>query len=172
MDMCTEETMQESSYLKGRDDLIDSMKKVPFLRSYEDKFLRNILELSKLRRYCPKEVITREGEFDCWLYVILKGEVKVIKNEEEIAVLNARGGTFGELSVIDGEARSASVYAATDTTCLAIDGSFIDRLDPQDKTEFEAVYYRLLSEILAHRLRITSKELSRLKQEMEFLNQL
>jgi len=162
--------MQESSYLKGRDDIMASLKKIPFLKSYEDRFLRNILELSKLRRYDVNEPITREGEYDCWLYVILKGQVRIIKDEEEIARLDAQGGTFGELAVIDGEPRSASVYALTDTTCLAIDGSFVDRLEPKEKVEFEAVYYRLLSEILAHRLRFTSAELSRLKQDMEFLN--
>lgn len=52
--------MLESQYLTGRDDLLDTIKKIPFLRSYEDKFLRKILELSKLRRYGPGEVITRE----------------------------------------------------------------------------------------------------------------
>jgi CRP/FNR family cyclic AMP-dependent transcriptional regulator len=162
--------MQESSYLKGRDDLIENLKKVSFLKSYEDKFLKNILELSKLRRYGPDEVITREGEYDCWLYVLLKGEIKISKSEEEIARLDTLGETFGELSVIDGEARSATVHAATDTTCLAIDGSFLDRLEPEDKKEFEAVYYRLIAEILAHRLRITSRELSRMKQEVELLS--
>ena len=42
--------MQESSYLKERHDLIEKLKSIPFLKSYEDKFLRNILELSKLRK--------------------------------------------------------------------------------------------------------------------------
>lgn len=165
-----EDNVQESSYLKGRHDLIEKLKSIPFLKSYEDKFLRNILELSKLRKYGPDEIITREGEYDCWLYVLLHGEVKILKNNEEIARLSALGDTFGELAVIDGEARSATVHAATKTSCLAIDGSFLDRLDQQEKKEFEAVYYRLICEILAHRLRITSKELSRLKQEKEFLN--
>ncbi len=165
--------MKESPYLKGRDDLIETLKKVPFLNSYADKFLRKILELSKLRRYQADEVITRQGEYDCWLYVILAGEVKVVKNEEEIARLDAQGGTFGELSVIDGEARSASVFAVSDnTTCLAIDGAFLDRLENDDRTEFEAVYYRLIAEILAHRLRTTSTEFSRLKQALEFLNKI
>jgi CRP-like cAMP-binding protein len=159
--------MQETPYLKGRDDLIDNLKKIPFLELYEDKFLQKILQLSKIRIYTPNEVITRQGDYDCWLYVILKGEVKIMRNEEEIARLNAQMGTFGELAVIDGEARSASVYAVTDTTCLAIDGSFLDRLEKQEKIEFEAVYYRLLSVILANRLRTTSEELSHLKQEIE-----
>jgi hypothetical protein len=46
----------------------------------------------------------------------------------------------------------------------------LDRLDPWERTDFEAVYYRLLAEILAHRLRITSSELSRVKQNLEFIN--
>jgi CRP/FNR family transcriptional regulator, cyclic AMP receptor protein len=162
--------MQETPYLKGRDDLIDSLKKIPFLESYEDDLLKNILQLSKIRRYSPNEVITHQGDYDCWLYVILKGEVRIVRNEEEIARLNAQGGTFGELAVIDGEARSASVYAVTDTACLAIDGSFMDRLEKQEKIEFEAVYYRLLSVILANRLRTTSEELSHLKQKIEITN--
>ena len=158
--------MQETQYLTGRDDLIDTLKKVPFLEPHEDKFLKQILQLSKIRMYSPNEVITHQGDYYCWLYVILKGEVKIIRNEEEIARLDAQMGTFGELAVIDGEARSASVYAVTDTTCLAIDGSFLDRLEQQEKIEFEAVYYRLLTVILANRLRTTSEELSHLKQEM------
>lgn len=163
--------MQESSYLKGRDDLIESLKKVPFLRSYADRFLKKILELSKLRRYLADEIITRQGEYDSWLYVILTGEVRVVRDEEEIARLDAKGGTFGELAMIDGKARSASVYATVDnTTCLAIDGAFLDRLEQHDRMEFEAVYYRLLAEILAHRLRSTSSELSRTKQVLEFLD--
>lgn len=163
--------MQESSYLNGRDDLIETLKKVSFLRSYADRFLKKILELSKLRRYRSDEIITRQGEYDSWLYVILSGEVRVVRDEEEIARLDAKGGTFGELAMIDGEARSASVYAAVDhTTCLAIDGAFLERLDRRDRMEFEAVYYRLLAEILAHRLRATSSELSRTKQVLEFLN--
>lgn len=163
--------MQESPYLKSREDLFETLKKVPFLSSYEDKFLRKILELSKLRRYKAGEIITRQGEYDTWLYVILSGEVKVVKDEEEIARLDEQGGTFGELAMIDGEARSASVYAIIEnTTCLAIDGALLDRLDPWERTEFEAVYYRLLAEVLAHRLRTTSSELSHLKQVVEFLN--
>ena len=166
----TGDNMRESSYLKGRDDLIESLRKIPLMESYEDKILGNILELSKLRIYGPEEIIAREGEYDCWLYVILKGEVMISKNKEGIARLGTPGDTFGELAVLDGEARSATVHAATDTTCLAIDSSFLERLEPLEKKNFEAVYYLLISEIIAKRLRETSNELSRLKQEMKLLS--
>ena len=83
--------MRESPYLKNRDDLIGTLRKIPFLSSYEIKFLRKILELSKLRIYGADEIITRQGEYDTWLYVILSGEVRVVKDEEEIARLDAQG---------------------------------------------------------------------------------
>jgi CRP/FNR family transcriptional regulator, cyclic AMP receptor protein len=159
--------MQETLYLTGREDLIDTLKKISFLEPHEDKFLKQILQLSKIHRYNADVVITLQGDYDCWLYVILKGEVKVVRNEIEMDRLNAQDDIFGELAVINEKARSASVYAVTDTTCLAIDGSFLDRLEPHDKVLFEASYYRLLSVILAHRLRITSEELSYLKQAQE-----
>ena len=121
--------MQESSYLKGHHDLIEQIKGIPFLKSYEDKFLRNILELSKLRKYETDEIITREGEYDCWLYVILKGEVKIFKNEEEIARLSTLGDTFGELATAQARLsdaktpaprRGAATFAATDAEMLAL----------------------------------------------------
>jgi len=159
--------MEESAYLKGRRDLIDIIKKIPFLQSYEEKYLLNILNLSKIRKYDMGEVIAKEGEFDSWFYIILSGEVQIMKNSREIARLDFRGGTFGELAVIDGKQRSASVIATMDTSCLAIDGSFLDRLSYHDKPQFEAVYYRLISEELAHRLRKTSEELSLIKQDLK-----
>lgn len=161
--------MKETAYFTGRTDLLDVLKKISFLKPYEEKYLIDILDLSKLRKYSAGEIITREGEYDCRLYVILSGGVRVTKHDKEIATLDVDGGTFGELSVIDGKARSASVYAVSDTTCLAIDMSFIDRMSPDDRKSFDAIYYRALSEILANRLRTTSNELSQVKEEFEDL---
>jgi CRP-like cAMP-binding protein len=157
--------MEESAYLKGRSDLIGIVKKIPFLHSYEEKYLTNILNLSKVRKYKAGEVIAKEGEFDSWFYLILSGEVKVVKRETEIARLDSEGGTFGEMAVLEGMSRSASVIAIKDTSCLAIDGAFLDRLAPEDRPDFESVYYRLISEELAYRLRKTSEELSLLKKD-------
>jgi CRP/FNR family transcriptional regulator, cyclic AMP receptor protein len=158
--------MEESAYLKDRHDLVDIVKKIPFLNSYDEKYLVNILNFSKLRKYNAGEVIAKENEFDSWFYIILSGEVMVIKHGTEIARLDSQGGTFGEMAVIEGTPRSASIVAIKDTNCLAIDGAFLGRLAPEDRPKFEAVYYRILSEELAHRLRATSEELSLLKKKL------
>lgn len=161
--------MEESSYLKNREYLIDKFQKVPFLRSINREYLEGILNLSKIRKYEPDELITKEGDYDCWFYVIISGAVKVIKHDKEIARLENCGDTFGELSVIDGEARSASVFAVMETVCLAVDGSFLDRVTPEQQNAVYSIFYRLLAEILSDRLRTTSNELVQVKEELERL---
>ena len=151
--------MEESGYLENRKDLLEKFKKFPFLSAIEDDFLEEMLRLSKMRRYKDKEVITREGEYDCYMFIIITGGVRILKAGNEIAIICHQGDTFGELAIIDGETRCATVEAQGDTICLAIDAAFIDRLKPQKKAQFSAAFYKLLAEILANRLRQTDENL-------------
>ena len=159
--------MQESPYLQGGGNLIEKFQKLPFLESFDLKHTKNVLELSKIRRYQGGELITPEGSFDCWIYIILSGEVEVLKQGKEIAIFNHVGDTFGELSVIDGEARSASVHALKETVCLAVDASFLERVKPEDRVAFYSIFYRLFAEVITQRLRATSDELVQVKKELE-----
>ncbi|HUT42696.1 MAG TPA: cyclic nucleotide-binding domain-containing protein [Desulfobacterales bacterium] len=161
--------MEESSYLKNREHLITKFHKIPFLQSINKEYLSEILDLSKIRRYEPDELITKEGDYDRWIYVIISGAVKVIKSDNEIARFENCGDTFGEMEVINGEARSASVFADTETVCLAIDGSFLDRVSPENQNAIFSIFYRLLAEILSERLRTTNNELVQVKEELKRL---
>lgn len=158
--------MDESDYLIDKNGLFDRFKKFPFLNSIADKHLETMLHLSKMRKYYADEPITREGEYDCYMYIIITGQVRIMKQGEQIARLRKQGDTFGELAIIDGKSRSASVIADIDSIMLAIDVSFIDRIDPQEKHEFCAVFYKYLAEILAHRLRETNEDLVEEKEEI------
>ncbi|MBI5186225.1 MAG: cyclic nucleotide-binding domain-containing protein [Nitrospinae bacterium] len=164
--------MQESPYLKERGDMVNKFKKIPFFKAVHENFIKRILSLSKIRTYDPGETIAREGELDSWVYVIIDGEVRVVKHGKEIARMDYnKSGTFGELAAIDGEARSASVIAVTRTVCLATDATFLSGVTPQERDAFFSVFYRLLAEVLASRLRSTDEELIRLKDELERLKQ-
>ena len=107
--------MQETPYLKDRSDLIEIIRKIPFLRSYSDMQLLDILSLSKMRKFAPGERITREGELDSWLYIILSGEVIISNLGTAIAMISSPGSTIGEMAIVDGEPRSASVDATAET---------------------------------------------------------
>jgi small-conductance mechanosensitive channel/CRP-like cAMP-binding protein len=71
------------------------------------------------------EIITRQDSAAHWLYVLTKGEVEVrIRGEGGVEKLVTRMGApnvFGEMGVMTGERRTASVIAATEVECYRID---------------------------------------------------
>ena len=71
------------------------------------------------------EIITRQDSAAHWLYVLTKGEVEVrIRGEGGVEKLVTRMGgpnVFGEMGVMTGERRTASVVAATEIECYRID---------------------------------------------------
>ncbi len=69
------------------------------------------------------DVIVPEGEEGLGFYFISDGRVKVLRNGEEIAALGA-GDFFGEVSLLEGTVRNASVVADGTTTCIGILRSF------------------------------------------------
>jgi small-conductance mechanosensitive channel/CRP-like cAMP-binding protein len=71
------------------------------------------------------EIITRQDSAAHWLYVLTKGEVEVrLRAEHGVEKLVTRMGApnvFGEMGVMTGERRTASVIAATEVECYRID---------------------------------------------------
>lgn len=162
--------MQESPYLEGHGFLVDKLQRLPFLGSLSEKYLKQILRLSKIRTFESGEIITPEGAYDNWVYILFSGAVRVVKNGKEIARIEEIGGTFGELAAIDGKARSASVEAIGATVCLAIDTSFMsEAAEPLDQALFVSVIYHLFTQVIAQRLRTTNEELVRVRSELDRL---
>lgn len=157
--------MIESDYLRDNISYVERLRKMPYLADFSEKDLKGILELSKIRKYDPGEVILEEGSYDCWIYFLISGKIKVAKHNESLSILRRTGDVFGEMGIIDGSPRSASVSAIDETVCLATDSSFIDRLTGEDKIAFSCILYRVFSEILANRLRLTSEELIMAKED-------
>ena len=65
-------------------------------------------------------LIFNEGEIGQCMYVIFKGEVKIHKGGVVVAILKEKD-LFGEMSLLDTEARSASATTITDTLLLKLD---------------------------------------------------
>ena len=161
--------MIESEYLKDNLKYVEKLKKIPSFEDFSYKDLKGILEMSKLRQYEPGEAILKEGGYDSWIFFLISGKIKVVKNDESLSILKRTGDVFGEMGIIDASPRSASIYAVDKTVCLATDASYIDRLSGNDRFIFSSILYRIFSQILADRLRMTSEELIKAKEEIEKL---
>jgi CRP-like cAMP-binding protein len=77
------------------------------------------------------EAVTREGESDDGLFMLVSGQgsVRIGANGEtrEVAQLTP-GQFFGEMSLMTGEARTASVVAATDLVCYRLEKAAFQRV--------------------------------------------
>lgn len=77
------------------------------------------------------EVITRQGAQAHWLYLLDEGEasVRVSDGTTEREVARLQGGSlFGEMSLLTGEPRSATVIAETDVECYRLDKDTFQRV--------------------------------------------
>ncbi|TMH33203.1 MAG: mechanosensitive ion channel [Betaproteobacteria bacterium] len=86
-------------------------------------------ELGERLQYAPfarGDVITKQGNIAHWLYIIMFGEVEVRYEPpnaapQTLSTLRA-GQFFGEMALLTGDARSATVVAKTDVECYRLDG--------------------------------------------------
>ena len=159
--------MLETKYLQDNVKNIQLLMTIPGLHNFEAQKLGGLLRLSKIRTYFEGEVIMRQGDEDPWLYFMLSGSVKIEKDEVEIARLKKPGEIFGEMRIITGQSRSASIFALEKTMCLAVDTSAKDRLQNQDeRTELLLFLFKIFSEYTSARLRLTNEELIKCKKQL------
>src|SRR3954468_9680705 len=91
---------------------------------------RNQIALSaRMAVYGGGETIVREGEEGQSMFIVLSGEVRVVlePNRDEVARIQ-RGGYFGEMSLLTGEPRSATVLAIGDVVVVEIAADLFRRL--------------------------------------------
>nr|MBA3499871.1 cyclic nucleotide-binding domain-containing protein [Deltaproteobacteria bacterium] len=103
---------------------IDALATVDLFRGLTDDVRREIADHLVFTPFAAGEAVCREGDTDDGLYMIVKGDaivrIGVAAEEREVARLTA-GQFFGEMSLMTGEARTATVVAATDLLCYRID---------------------------------------------------
>jgi CRP-like cAMP-binding protein len=150
--------MIESSYLAAKDSVVAKFLELPIFEAVEGSRIQRIIGLCKIRQYDSGEDIIVEGACDQWMYILISGEVAVLKGDVELGALRRFGDVFGEMGVIDGSPRSATVRARKKAMCLALNSSNLDRLDQEDQIFFHAVIFRSLAEDLAERLRRMNEE--------------
>jgi putative ABC transport system ATP-binding protein len=91
--------------------ICEFLKGVEAFKNLTPTELTHVAERMTRRHYLPDEVVIREGDVGHELFLISDGEVKVERGGSEVARL-AAGDFFGELALLSGQPRNATVVAS------------------------------------------------------------
>ena len=123
---------------------------VDFLSELEGATLEHLAEMSRTALYAPGELILRTGEPGDEMFIIRHGETAILiegpdRKMVEVARLGP-GQFFGEMSLLAGEPRSATVQATSPCELLVIGKAAFGRILMESPTLAERV-----SQIVTHR---------------------
>jgi len=107
-------------FLSRRPDRIDWLKKVPLFSGLSGRDLDLIARQTDVVKADGGKRLARQGALGEEFLLIVDGSARVERDGTVIARLEA-GDFFGEMSLIDGKPRSASVIAEIPVTLLVVD---------------------------------------------------
>ncbi|HVM94991.1 MAG TPA: cyclic nucleotide-binding domain-containing protein, partial [Candidatus Acidoferrales bacterium] len=135
----------------------DPAQTIPLFSGLRPSQARIVALMGELRRFAPGEVIVRQGDVGNEMFVIIKGATKVLAGKgpsrKEVAELR-RGEVFGEMALVRHNERSADVVAVDDVEVLAVDETFLARIQRR--------YPRIAARVFLNLTRIVSDRLQRM----------
>ncbi|HMV27579.1 Crp/Fnr family transcriptional regulator [bacterium] len=140
---------------------LETLKIVPIFSGLGIKDLEKIANVAFQRSYTKEQVVLFEDEGGQTLFIVMTGQVKISRISEDgrevILAVMAEGDFFGELSLLDGQSRSANVVCTKDAEMLLINrDDFLNLL-----SEFPQIAIQLLRE-LASRMRKSDSQIKNL----------
>jgi CRP/FNR family transcriptional regulator, cyclic AMP receptor protein len=99
--------------------LLERLKGVPMFDDLSDKELKDVLAQTRVVEHDAGREIVEEGRNSVGFHLILDGQATVSHGDRTLRTLGP-GDYFGEISVIDGKPRSATVTAVTPLRSLSL----------------------------------------------------
>ncbi|MEZ5319849.1 MAG: mechanosensitive ion channel [Vicinamibacterales bacterium] len=142
-----------------REGYFRDVSSVPVLAALPPEALHELAAVARPHLFADGEVIVREGDPGGSMYLVRRGRVAIVvgPDRHEVAITEA-GGYFGEMSLLTGDPRSATVLARGDCEVLEIEADAF------------AAHVRRSPEIvdeIAHRAEARRRELDASRTETE-----
>ena len=138
----------------SHDARILHLQRVPLFSGFNENELRRVAKLSRIAETPAGTVVTQMGEPGDSFFIIIDGAVAV-RTPVGAGTQLQPGDFFGEMSLLDGEPRSATIVATTDVRLLIVDRSH---------------FWQLLGEapdLVSRILTILSRRVRRLEQTVQ-----
>lgn len=98
---------------------IEILSSVPLFSTLSSRELRKLAKSASVDHYEAGITIVREGGRSDSLFIVVEGTASVVQGDRTISHRKP-GEFFGELSMLDGRPRAASVVAETPMTCIVV----------------------------------------------------
>jgi CRP/FNR family transcriptional regulator, cyclic AMP receptor protein len=98
---------------------VDVLQQVPLFAELGNDELESVARLFKKRHFSKGETVTKEGSGGAAFFLIESGEAEVTVRGKRRSPLTA-GAHFGEVALIDGKERSATITARSDLVCYGL----------------------------------------------------
>lgn len=158
--------MREVPFDPNNDDIMERLRNVPAFDALPENHIRKAMKAASIRRYEAGEILINEGEFDNQVFFLIFGDLEISVKGNVVGNLQRLGDVFGEMGIIDGSPRSASIAATKTTLVVSLDDTAIGALGEHSKVFTQAVMYRVFAEVLAHRLRKANDQIVELKEQL------
>ena len=133
---------------------IDLLAQVPLFAGLGRRHLRQLAEHADVMSFRERETIVQTGQPGGTFYVILQGAAKVTRGTKTLGRLEP-GDFFGEISLLDGGPRTATVMAETPLVAIRVFRRSFDKVVAQEPT----VAAKILA-VVARRLREAERSIS------------
>jgi eukaryotic-like serine/threonine-protein kinase len=128
----------------------DTLRRLDFFRQFSDVELWEVLRIAKWGSYERDAVLIQENDIGSSFFILVSGEVKVLKEDRLLNVLKA-GECFGEMAYLGKQKfqRSASIVALSDTVVLEVRAEMLTRASEMCRHHFHGAFLELLVDRLA-----------------------
>lgn len=103
---------------------LKALRGVGIFASFSEEELKALADRLVYAPFAKGDVVTRQGMVAHWLYILVAGEVEVWleeAGERRLLTTLPSGSVFGEMGMLTGEPRRATVSAKTDIECYRLD---------------------------------------------------
>lgn len=133
--LITKENEKHDEFVHQREVLlrIKTLRRVELFSQMNDKELNALAERLRFSPFAKGNIIAKQGdERSHWLYIIINGEAEVYLETpnagRRVMSTLGKGSFFGEMGLMTGAPRSASVIAKTDVECYRLDKEVFEEI--------------------------------------------
>lgn len=143
-------------------DVLNAMHLCPLFQDWDRQVISQLAPYLRIEHYVPDQLVVEEGEPGDFMGIALTGKLRVRKFNSDDALIELAklypGRIFGEMALLDGERRSATVSAIESSSILIFDIKSLNKL-AKEKPPVALEFVRKIAINLSKRLRSADGQL-------------